>query len=42
MVRRRESAASNHEAPRAASSFETRLAPLLRMRKREPLVTQWK
>jgi len=32
MVRRRERAVSNHEARMVASSFETRLAPLLRMR----------
>jgi hypothetical protein len=32
MVRRRASAVSNHEARLSASSFETRLSPLLRMR----------
>jgi hypothetical protein len=32
VVRRRESAVSNHEAPLLASSFETPLARLLRMR----------
>jgi hypothetical protein len=32
MVRRRVSAVSNHEAPVSASSFETPLARLLRMR----------
>ena len=32
MVRRRECAVSNHEAPLSASSFETPLARLLRMR----------
>jgi hypothetical protein len=32
MVRRRECAVSNHEAPIPASSFETPLARLLRMR----------
>jgi hypothetical protein len=32
MVRRRERAVSNHEAPTSASSFETPLARLLRMR----------
>jgi hypothetical protein len=32
MVRRREYAVSNHEAPMSASSFETPLARLLRMR----------
>jgi len=32
MVRSRESGVSNHEARPVASSFETRLAPLLRMR----------
>jgi hypothetical protein len=32
MVRRRVSAVSNHEAPMMASSFETPLARLLRMR----------
>jgi hypothetical protein len=33
MVRRRECAVSNHEAPMPASSFETPLARLLRMRR---------
>jgi hypothetical protein len=32
MARRRLGAVSNHEARLVASSFETRLAPLLRMR----------
>jgi hypothetical protein len=32
MVRRRECAVSNHEAPVSASSFETPLTRLLRMR----------
>jgi hypothetical protein len=32
MVRRRERAVSNHEAPLSASSFETREDALLRMR----------
>jgi hypothetical protein len=32
MVRRRECAVSNHEAPLPASSFETREIALLRMR----------
>jgi hypothetical protein len=33
MVRRRESAVSNHETPILALSFETPLARLLRMRR---------
>jgi hypothetical protein len=32
MVRSRESGVSNHEGLSVASSFETRLTPLLRMR----------
>src|SRR5579871_110327 len=34
MVRRRKGAVSNHEAPMSASSFETPLTRLLRMRRR--------
>jgi hypothetical protein len=37
MVRKRERAVSNHEAPISASSFETPLAQFLRMRGKSDL-----